>query len=326
MEFIEEMKGANIITTKCANIEDGADVLIVSDWPSSKIAERVGAALKTKSCSINLVFSDPVPHSNAEPSQIVADSMKQADVIFAIVNDTISHSAAVTNANTENTQYISVPKYTTEQLKTGALFADFEAISPKVEQLTQMLTDASVARVSSPQGTDITVDISNQAGRTVNSIPRPKTDHVAAGALEATISPVSGSAQGSVVVDGAIPDLNIGRLKNNVELTIESGHIVEITGGEEAKRIKRVWEEYDDPSVFNIAQLAVGMNPNVREFDDKFITAHCKYGNVHFGFGTSKSLLGGDVRAPAHFDAMMSEATLELDNNIVLKNGEEFTF
>ena len=52
-----------------------------------------------------------------------------------------------------------------------------------------------------------------------------------------------------------------------------------------------------------------------------FSNEHGKYGNVHLGIGTSSNL-GGTTRAPVHFDAMMGEATLELDGEVVVGDGE----
>lgn len=68
--------------------------------------------------------------------------------------------------------------------------------------------------------------------------------------------------------------------------------------------IADVWGEHDDPAVYNIAQLGVGMNPECRTFTGWFSNDHGVFGTVHVGIGTSSNL-GGTIRAPVHFDAMM---------------------
>jgi leucyl aminopeptidase (aminopeptidase T) len=108
-------------------------------------------------------------------------------------------------------------------------------------------------------------------------------------------------------------------------MEMEDGAVVSVDGGEEAETIERVWAEYDTPAVYNVAQLAVGMNPECPEFTDDFSTNHGRFGNVHFGIGTS-TILGGETQTPVHFDAMMGEATLELDGEVVLEDGSNFTF
>jgi leucyl aminopeptidase (aminopeptidase T) len=66
------------------------------------------------------------------------------------------------------------------------------------------------------------------------------------------------------------------------------------------------------------------MNPECPDFNGWFSNDHGVYGSVHVGIGTS-TMLGGVVRAPVHFDAMMSEPRLELDGEVVLED-EEFPF
>jgi leucyl aminopeptidase (aminopeptidase T) len=142
--------------------------------------------------------------------------------------------------------------------------------------------------------------------------------------IEANISPVEGTTEGTAVFDGSIPNLDIGVLEDDVVMDIEEGSVTNVEGGKEAAKIRRVWSEQDDPAVYNIAQLAVGMNPRCTDFNGWFQNEHGVYGSAHLGIGTS-SALGGVTQAPVHFDAMMSSPTLELDGEVVLEDGE-FTF
>lgn len=142
--------------------------------------------------------------------------------------------------------------------------------------------------------------------------------------IEANIAPIEGTTNGTVVFDGAIPNLDIGVLHEPVTMEIEDGAVTDVEGGKAAKKIERVWAEHDDPAVYNIAQLAVGMNPECEEFTDGFSHNHGRYGNIHFGIGTSSNL-GGVTRAPVHFDAMIAEGTLRLDGETILSKGSEFT-
>jgi leucyl aminopeptidase (aminopeptidase T) len=113
-------------------------------------------------------------------------------------------------------------------------------------------------------------------------------------------------------------------LRDDVVMEVEDGAVVNVEGGREAGRIADVWAEHDDPAVYNIAQLAVGMNPECKEFNGWFSNEHGVYGSMHVGIGTSSNL-GGTTRAPVHFDAMMSDPTLELNGEVVIEDGE-FTF
>ena len=93
-------------------------------------------------------------------------------------------------------------------------------------------------------------------------------------------------------------------------------------GGREAEKIKRIWQEQNDPNVYNIAQVAVGLNPEVSE---AIGTLGCNYdegafGTMHIGIGTSANL-GGVIKASTHFDAVMSHPTLAVDGEILIRDG-----
>lgn len=325
MQSIKEMQGAGIVVDTCAALRPDDDVLIVADWNTAEVAERVAGAARERSDQVSLTFMEPREHNGNEPPESVAAAMREANVILHITWRSITHSAASVEARDESTRWVSLNKFTPEQLRTGGLYADFEAMRPYCDEMAQKFTDASEARITSPQGTNVTVDIEGREGNSHPGIADEGGMHTGLVHIEANTAPVEGGTNGTVVFDGAIPDLDIGALEEDVTMEIEDGTVVSVEGGKEAERIQSVWAEYDDPAVYNIAQLAVGMNPECREFNDWMSHAHARYGNVHFGIGTS-SLLGGKTRAPVHFDAMMGEATLEFDGEVVLEDGDNFTF
>jgi leucyl aminopeptidase (aminopeptidase T) len=116
--------------------------------------------------------------------------------------------------------------------------------------------------------------------------------------------------------------LGIGALSSPVRFVIKDGAVVEIHGGHEADKIKRIWEAQNDRNVYNIAQVAVGLNPEVPE---AIGTLGCNYdegafGSMHIGIGTSTNL-GGTVKASTHFDAVMSRPTLTVDGEILIQDG-----
>lgn len=324
MALVQEMEGASIVVETCAGIQSGEDVLVVTDWRVSEVAERVAAAAQERGANVSMTSMEPREYDGNEPPATVAAAMKHADVIITPVYRSITHSDAISEANEAGARIISLVKFTKEQLIEGGLYADFEKMRPHCEEMAQRFTEADEARVTSPQGTDLTMDLKGRDGNSHPGIAREPGSFTALVHIEANISPVEGTAEGTAVFDGAIPNLDIGVLDDPVEMEIEEGSVIEVSGGSAAQKIEEVWAEHDDPAVYNIAQLAVGMNPECKEFNDFFSNNHGRYGNVHLGIGTSTHL-GGTTRAPVHFDAMMGEATLEFDGEAVVEDGE-FTF
>lgn len=324
MDSVQEMKGASIVVETCAAIEPDEDVLVVSDWQVADVAERVAAAAKERDANVTMTLMDPREYDGNEPEEVVAAAMMEADVIITPVHRSITHSSAAAEAKENGARIISMVKFTGEQLVRGGLYADYVGMRPHCEEMGRKFGEADEARITSPQGTDVTVGLEGRSGNAHPGIADEPGEFTALVHIEANIAPVEGTTNGTVVFDGAIPNLDIGVLETPVEMEIEDGAVTSIEGGREAERIANVWAEHDDPAVYNIAQLAVGMNPECPEFNGWFSNDHGRYGNVHFGIGTSSNL-GGTTRAPVHFDAMMAEPTLELDGEVVLDNGE-FTF
>ncbi len=132
---------------------------------------------------------------------------------------------------------------------------------------------------------------------------------------------MDGSVEGVIVFDGSIPNLRLGRLQAPVKCTVEKGNIVKVEGGHEADMIRKVWAEMGDAGVYNIAQLAIGLNPAIPMLIGVWAQDHGAFGTVHIGIGTSANL-GGTTKAACHFDGMMYRPTLKLDGRTVLDGGE----
>ncbi|MFB6080712.1 MAG: aminopeptidase [Haloferacaceae archaeon] len=324
MDSVREMTGASIVVETCAAIDPGEDVLVVTDWAVADVAERVAAAARERDANVSLVAMDPREYDGNEPEATVAAAMLEADVIVTPVHRSITHSEAVAAAKDAGARVVSMVKFTPEQLVRGGLYADYEGMRPRCEAMARKFTEADEARVTSPQGTDVRFGLAGRDGNAHSGIADEPGTFTALVHIEANVSPVEGTAEGTVVFDGAIPNLDIGVLAEPVEMEMADGAVTDVRGGTAAEKIARVWAEHDDPAVYNVAQLAVGMNPECREFNGWFSNDHGRYGNVHVGIGTSSNL-GGTTRAPVHFDAMMAEPTLELDGEVVVEDGE-FTF
>lgn len=324
MRSVEEMKGASIVVETCAGIQPGEDVLIVGDWRVAEVAERVAGAAKERDAEVTMTMMDPREFDGNAPPETVAAAMKEADVILMAVWRSITHSPPTRHALEAGARAISLVKFTPEQLVTGGLYADYEAMLPHCNEMAEKFSAAETARLTSDLGTDVTFGLADRPGNSHPGIAHEPGEFTAAVNIEANISPVEGTAEGHVVFDGSIPNLDIGVLEDDVVMDIEEGSVTNVEGGKEAAKIRRVWSEQDDPAVYNIAQLAVGMNPRCTDFNGWFQNEHGVYGSAHLGIGTS-SALGGVTQAPVHFDAMMSSPTLELDGEVVLEDGE-FTF
>jgi leucyl aminopeptidase (aminopeptidase T) len=315
------MKGARILVTTCTNVKPGETVLIVTDSKMMTIAQAVAAATRERRAEPVIAVIDQRSADSTEPPAPVAAAMKRADVIFTPVSISITHTQAIKDALESGARAIALSAFTEQMLVSGGIDADFTQVKVTCKAVGSRLSSAKVAHLTSKEGTDLTFQVQ---GRRINVM----TGVVERGEFspvpnaEVNVSPIEGTANGTLVVDASIPYLGIGLLKKPIRFTVKGGFIVGIEGGdpEQAGKLKAAWQQQQDPNVYNIAELGLGMNPKCR-FVGLMLEDEGVLGSVHIGTGTNITL-GGTVKAHSHYDLIMSKPTLELDGVALIQDGK----
>ncbi len=320
MEIAGIIGGARKIVRILARVKAGEKVLIAADTDTVVVAEALATAALEITPEVVTTVMTPVAVDGDEPPAIVAAALLAAEVALLPVSYSISHSTAARNAMKNGTRVLSLPGTTPDQLVRGGAEADFEAASPTVRKMGDLLTAASTAHLTTPAGTDCRFDLKGRSGNAHDCILDQPGKFSAFPNIEANISPVEGTAEGVIVFDGSIPNLRVGRLQEPVICTVKQGNIVKVEGGHEADMIRKVWGQMEDAAVYNIAQLAIGLNPAIYMLTGVWAQDHGAFGTVHIGIGTSANI-GGTTKAACHFDGMMYRPTLRLDGRAVLEDG-----
>jgi leucyl aminopeptidase (aminopeptidase T) len=203
---------------------------------------------------------------------------------------------------------------------TGGLLADFVKEKPVCDRFGEYFDKGSVVTITTPAGTNFTANIAGRPGNSHSGIVREPGTFTAVPNIEANISPVEGTSQGTLVIDGAVTNFDIGVVQTPIVYKVKNGVIYEISGGKEAARVDSISKGVNDPAVYNIAQIAIGLNPECKEVNGHMAHDHGAYGRVHIGIGTSSSL-GGNVKAPLHYDVVMEKPTMIIDGKVILKDG-----
>src|SRR5690606_29217950 len=239
-------------------------------------------------------------------------------VVFTLVQVSITHTEATKAVCAKGGRVAALTQWVPEMMAGGGIAADFRAIEPTVMRMAAIWDAGSVVRVTNAAGTDMTLDIRGRLGtpHAKTGVVRPGTFHPIPD-IESPVSPVTGS--GTIVCDASIPYRGIGVLTEPVTLKVEDGRVVSITGGEAADRVRAAWESMNDPDVYHLAEIGIGMNPECRltgrMLDDEGVASTC-----HFGIGTSNTL-GGDVKAKCHYDFVLHDPAIAGDGRVVMDAG-----
>jgi len=319
MQNIQKMRNARKVVQLLGAVEPNTQVLIIYDPKTEHNVEPLAIAVEEAGGALNAMMVLPGGGHGADLSPVVAAAMRAADLVIGITQNNITHAKARKEAQAVGTHVIALPESDGDEFFLAPGWdCDFVALRPEIERLAAAFTQAREARVFSALGTDITIGLEGRMGRALTGFAN--ADDVSAGyGLEASIAPVEGTANGTIVVNASIPGVSVIS-DEVVRITVENGLATSIEGGRAADTFRALLESFQDPLVYNLGELGVGMNPSC-QIDGTMLSDEAVYGAIQLALGTSASI-GGTVQAAAHYDTIVTDATLELDGRIVLDGNE----
>lgn len=311
--------GATTVVNICANVQPGETVVIVTDPTMTTIAQAVAVAATAAGGEVTTCIMPTNRRDGKEPPAPVVAAMKAAQVIFSPVSVSITHTDAIKDSCALGARAVAMTGFTERMMQRGGIEADFVELEPVCRFVASLLDAGSSVHLTSPGGTDLTFSIDGREGIAKTCIVR-SGDFSPVPDIEAPVSPVEGSANGVIVADASIPYLGIGVLTEPVRFEVRDGYITEVSGGEVADKLRAAWASMDDPQVYNVAEMGIGLNPACSLTGEMLEDEGC-WGTVHIGTGTSTTL-GGKIKAACHYDLLMHRATIVVDDQIILKDGE----
>ena len=319
MKQILMAKGARTIVEVCAGTKPGEKAVIVTEPCMLSMAEAMAAAVIAAGAEPVITVLTPRSADGQEPPEPVAAAMKASNVFFNVVRTSITHTRATRDAAAAGSRGMMMTQFSEEMLMGGGINADFRAIAPQCEAVAKALEGSETIHLTTPHGTDLTFSARGRRGNALTCLIEPGM-FTTVPTIEANVSPLEGTAEGTIVADASIPYIGIGLLKAPITFKVEKGMIVSITGGSQADILKRNWESKNDPLVYNVAEMGIGLNPECR-FIGYMLEDEGVYGSVHIGTGTNITL-GGVIKAACHYDLIMTGATIVADGRYVLKDGK----
>lgn len=319
MKEILMARGAQTVVQTCLGVKPGEQVLIVTEGDKLSIARSIAAAVYAAKAEPVISVMLPRQRDGQEPPLTVAEAMKQSDAFVAVVGRSITHTQAVKEACKRGSRGIMLTQFTEDLMIHGGMEADFRDVAPTCRAVAAKLAGAEQVRLTTPHGTDLTFSARGRRGNAMYCIVEPG-EFSPAPTVEANVSPLEGTAQGVIVANASIPYIGIGVLEEPVICTVQDGMIVKIQGGRQAELLKKDLDSKQDPNVYNIAELGVGLNPMCC-FMGFMLEDEGVYGSVHIGIGTNITL-GGQLKAACHYDLIMTEPTLTADGATLLHQGQ----
>lgn len=312
------LTSARVAVQDCAAVKPSDSVLVITDTKLEKIGKALFEAALEQTAEVAIITIPPRKSHAEEPPAPVAELMKNYDVLFIPTWRSMSHTDARRAACANGARCSTLPCIL-EETFIRALQADYERIAALSVKVAGMITVAETARVTTPAGTDITFSLEGRNGIADTGLIRKPGLFTNLPAGEAYSAPVEGTANGVVVIDGAIADTGILTPDDYIRVEVENGYATEITGGKSAEYLISIMEPHGKEAR-NVAELGIGTNHEAKLIgsileDEKVL------GTVHIAFGDNKSM-GGNISVGSHLDAILLQPSLFFDGRPVMLGGE----
>src|SRR3990170_335401 len=308
-------KAARNAVKHCLAIKPKEKVLIITDEPLRKIGYYFWEASKEAGAEVVLTEIISRTRNGEEPPPMVAELMKLFDVLIIPTSKSLSHTKARREACQQGARCATLPGILVDTMK-RTLNADYSKIAERSQKVAEAVNGGKIAHLKTPAGTDITMSIEGRNCHPDTGIVHNPGDFSNLPAGEAYLAPVEGTAQGVMIIDGAMA--GIGKVKKPIKMRVKDGFVVEISGGPEATKLQKLLEPVGQLA-YNVAELGVGTNDKAKIVgsvleDEKVL------GTVHMAIGDNMSM-GGKVSVPSHLDGIMMKPTLEVDGRVIMKDG-----
>lgn len=297
-------------------IGPGERVAVFHNGPQAQIAQAIAQAARHRDAEVRVLEFPSVARSGVEPPAEVAELLGWANAGFGVTSVSLSHTRARIDACAAGLRFASMPTLTTE-IFLRTLPVDYAWMSAAGAELARRLSDAQTCRLTSPEGTDVTLSLADRGGRNDDG------DLAAPGAFgnlpagEGYIAPVEDAGSGKIVFDGSLT--GYGLLDEPLTVWIDGGSVVEAHGKAAASLLANLDGATPSGSGRRFAELGIGTNPaaivtGVVLEDEKVL------GTAHIAFGTSTGL-GGANQSTIHIDGIMLRPTLHIGDECVLEGG-----
>lgn len=322
------VKDAGLIVDKCMAIASGDKVLIIADHGHLSEANALAGCCHTAGAFP--VIADITPHVTAglismkapvEPPDHLAAAMVNSDVIIITTNlewaNRFAHVNPVKASVERGARIASIEEGMGAWDLSGD---DIDDIVSQSDRIIEFMKGAKEVRVTSALGTDVKICVEGRPALKVVPVkgkgemmgPIPLWGEVAYAAVE-------DKTEGTIVVDGIMLGVGVqGSLKSPIAIKVKNGRAVEISGGEEAERLKKVVSE-SDPNADVIGEFAIGTSEKevMGSPSEKGLR-----GTVHFALGDNWHCYpGGQNKSRLHLDGSVRDVTITVDGKPMIENG-----
>lgn len=364
---MKELTQAQTIVREVLKVKKGERVLIIANPETNVIAQELYEASREVDAAAVLIFQSAKTSFDAAAPEVIEAIATNPDVCISVSSIKLGKDVkaiAKPYLDDKGVEYDHIFDYLlsgkksmravwmpgiTQEIYERCVQIDYKELDARCAKLEKLYRGVVSVHVTSNGGSDIIVPVNGRAAMSDSG------DFSKAGlggnipAGEVFISPVVGDGkgvgtEGVIVYDGSMTFADGDAILNTpIRVQVEHGFVTDISGGDEAARLKKTILEAEAKSIAmekegklpkgmgdvykrnarNIGELGIGLNPaaivagNMLEDEKAFRTCHFAIGENY----------DNDAPSLIHLDGVVRDPTIEFtyengSTRVVLENGE----
>jgi leucyl aminopeptidase (aminopeptidase T) len=285
-------------------------VLVVQDPECQKCSEAFFEAARAEGCTTTAyVLPDHGRPLKAMPEGMAA-TVEGQDVVINVMSgssDEIPFRIEwLTLLEERDLRVGHSPNIHEDMMDGGPMDVDYGLMVDQAERLIVALDEAVSVQITTPGGTDLTLDL--QGRRFVTDVKITETEkgcNLPCG--EVYCAPVEDGADGIVVADGSIG--GEGPPPSPVTLEVQAGRVTTVRCADPQWQ-ERITQLLDtDTGARTIAELGIGLNPKAR-LVGIMLEDEKAYRTAHIAFGDNIGFPGGVSKSATHIDYLIHRPTI----------------
>lgn len=300
-------------------VRPGERLVIVTDFERPRsITDLLTTTAVLYGLQVVVVAMPAREMGGEEPPAAVAAAMREADCVIIQTTHSLTHTNAERAALRAGARVCNIREVDEEMMVRGGMTADYQEVDRLTRRAVDLLTRARTARVLTPEGTDLRLQLGDRTAVGLSGFAREPGQFSGLPDGEAAIAPLEGTTEGVVVAPYLVE--KIGPVTEPFTLEVRAGRIVGVDGGAQAQALADILDRKDPGGRNCAAELALGTNPACRIIP-KSREVKKRLGQAHVALGDNVSL-GGTVDSAIHLDIILLRPTVILDGQVVVDRGD----
>ena len=324
--------GAKKLIATCISLDKGEELVIFCDSTRSDLANacvRAASEAKARS-SVFLITEAERPIQGL--SEVMARAMEEADAALIMLShrreETEFRRQIIAYSRKRPIRVANMPGVKRTHFE-KCLNISYHDLAITTERVAVALMKTKKVEILTKAGTQIEIPLGGWGSRVGEASTGLLTEPGLWGNLpagEAFVMPMPRKANGTIVVDGSIPNLVI---EQPLTITLQKGRATDIQPRKckEYRLLSRSFKE-GGPNSTILIEFGIGTNDQIKSIEGSTIRDEKVKGTVHFGFGSNVGF-GGSIKAGNHDDLVVLNPTVLLDGVPLIENShfsEDFVF